>query len=148
MREVNIISGAMPQIVLMYLVKDLLFDTGHQCLHYGCNYGLQEPNEDSPGDDFLSHSTGHHPAKSDQHHQWSKPKVNLQYQWEVRLKFQCAWQIQWTPSNLATLGTCQNVLIRGVASFQGEFSLRSILVKVAQYRGVASFQGFRLESSL
>ncbi len=27
--------------------------------------------------------------------------------------------VQWTPSNPATLGTCQSVLIRGVASFQG-----------------------------
>ncbi len=27
--------------------------------------------------------------------------------------------MQWTPSNLATLGTCQSVLIRGVVSFQG-----------------------------
>ncbi len=27
--------------------------------------------------------------------------------------------IQWIPSNLATLGTNQSVLIRGVASFQG-----------------------------
>ncbi len=28
-------------------------------------------------------------------------------------------EIQWTPSNPATLGTSQSVLIRGVASFQG-----------------------------
>ncbi len=27
--------------------------------------------------------------------------------------------LQWTPSNPVTLGTCQSVLIRGVASFQG-----------------------------
>ncbi len=27
--------------------------------------------------------------------------------------------VQWTPPNLATLGTSQSVLIRGVASFQG-----------------------------
>ncbi len=27
--------------------------------------------------------------------------------------------LQWTPSNLATLGISQSVLIRGVASFQG-----------------------------
>ncbi len=27
--------------------------------------------------------------------------------------------MQWTPSNPATLGTCQSVLVGGVASFQG-----------------------------
>ncbi len=45
----------------------------------------------------------------------------------------------WTPSNPATLGTCQSVLIRGVASFfRGEFEPGSIIwdiLKWPQYRG-------------
>ncbi len=46
--------------------------------------------------------------------------------------------IQWTPSNPATLGTSQSVLIREVASFRGEFALGSILwgiLKWPEYRG-------------
>ncbi len=60
----------------------------------------------------------------------------------------------WTPSNLATLGTCQSVLIRGVGSFLGWIctiqwtpsnpaplgTSQSVLI-----RGVASFRGSRLE---
>ncbi len=30
----------------------------------------------------------------------------------------CTYVFQWTPSNLATLGSSQSVLIRGVASFR------------------------------
>ncbi len=43
--------------------------------------------------------------------------------------------VQWTPSNLATLGTSQSVLTRGVA---GEFALGNILwdiLKCPEYRG-------------
>ena len=34
---------------------------------------------------------------------------------------------QWTPSNPATLGTNQSVLIRGVASFQGVTCIEFVL---------------------
>ncbi len=53
--------------------------------------------------------------------------------------------IQWTPSNPATLGTRQSVLIRGV---MGRFALGSILwdiLKWPEYRSSHTFQGSRLE---
>ncbi len=46
---------------------------------------------------------------------------------------------QWTPSNPATLGTCQGVLIRGVASFQEWLWTRKHIwdiLKWPQHRGV------------
>ncbi len=53
--------------------------------------------------------------------------------------------LQWTPSNLATLGTC--VLIRGVASFQVWICTRKHYFETlsAFNTGMASFQGSRLE---
>ncbi len=56
--------------------------------------------------------------------------------------------IQWTPSNPATLGTRQSVLIRGVASFQGWICTRKhnfVTFWSGLNTGVASFQGSRLE---
>ncbi len=50
----------------------------------------------------------------------------------------CFHMIQWTPSNPATLGSRQSVLIRGVASFHGWICTRKILediLKWPEYRG-------------
>ena len=49
------------------------------------------------------------------------------------LYYQILFDIQWTPSNLATFGASRSVLIRGVASFQGWIYIKDI--------GVVSFQG-------
>ncbi len=43
--------------------------------------------------------------------------------------------IQWTPSNPATPGTSQSVLIRGMASFQGWVCTRKDTLKWPEYRG-------------
>ena len=45
----------------------------------------------------------------------------------VDVQFIRAFLLQWTPSNLATLRTNLSVLIRGVASFQGQNFIKFVL---------------------